>query len=254
MTDILPRRALPVDGTHNLREVAGYRAGSAIVRPGKLFRSDALHALSPEGREALAGLGIRRVLDLRSEAEVTAGPSLLHDGAEVVHAPIFTGAAQPIDVVETNVTLAHVYDAMVDHHGDRLAEAVRLIARSGEDAVLVHCTAGKDRTGLVIALALLAAGVAREEVVADYALTAANLAGPWAEAMLERMRAGGGTISPQLEEIVTASPAELMTAVIARWDGEWGSAGDYLRAHGLDDDDLNALAATLLRPAPDSDN
>ncbi|MFP3381581.1 tyrosine-protein phosphatase, partial [Bacillus sp. SIMBA_069] len=80
-------------------------------------------------------------------------------------------------------------------HGTQLATAVRLIADSGEDPVLVHCTAGKDRTGLVVALALLAAGVDREDVVADYAQTADNLAGPWADAMLERMRAAGATVS-----------------------------------------------------------
>ncbi len=126
---------------------------------------------------------------------------------------------------------------------------MRLIAESGDDAVLVHCTAGKDRTGLVVALALLAAGVDRAEVVADYALTSANLAGPWADAMLARMREAGAEIGPDLEEIVTASPAELMEAVIARWDAEWGSPSGYLRAYGFTDADLAALTAALLRPA-----
>ena len=249
MTDTLSRRPLPVEGTYNLREVGGYRAGARTVRTGKLFRSDALHALTPGGRQSVADLGIRRVVDLRSDDEVAASPSLLHEEVVIVHAPIFTGAAQPVGLGEAEVTLAGVYDVIVDQHGPQLAAAVRLIAESGDDAVLVHCTAGKDRTGLVIALALLAAGVDRDEVVADYALTSANLAGPWADAMLARMRDAGVELGPELEELVTASPAELMEAVIARWDAEWGSPSAYLRAHGFTDADLAALTAALLHPA-----
>lgn len=249
MTDTLSRRPLSVEGTYNLREVGGYRAGARTVRTGKLYRSDALHALTPGGRQAVADLGIRRVVDLRSDDEVASQPSLLHEEVVIVHAPIFTVAAQPVGLGETPVTLAGVYDVIVDRHGPQLAAAVRLIAESGDDAVLVHCTAGKDRTGLVVALALLAAGVDREEVVADYALTSANLAGPWAEAMLARMQEAGAPIGPDLEEIVTASPAALMEAVIARWDAEWGSASGYLRAYGFTDGDLAALTAALLHPA-----
>ncbi|MBN9630670.1 MAG: tyrosine-protein phosphatase [Actinobacteria bacterium] len=240
---------MPVEGTYNLREVGGYRAGARTVRPGQLLRTDALHAPPPRRRQPVADLRIRRVVDLRSDDEVAASPSLLHEKVVIVHAPIFTGAAQPVGLGEAEVTLAGVYDVIVDQHGPQLAAAVRLIAESGDDAVLVHCTAGKDRTGLVIALALLAAGVDRDEVVADYALTSANLAGPWADAMLARMRDAGVELGPDLEELVTASPAELMEAVIARWDAEWGSPSAYLRAHGFTDADLAALTAALLRPA-----
>ncbi|WP_431279159.1 tyrosine-protein phosphatase [Leifsonia poae] len=253
MTDTLSRRRLPVEGTYNFRETDGYRAGAGAVRSGKLYRSDALHALTPSGRRAVEELGIRRVIDLRSDEEVVAGPSLLPDEAVIVHSPIF-GATQPVTIGEVQVTLDGVYDLMIDQHGRQLTSAVRLIAESGDDPVLVHCTAGKDRTGLVIALALLTAGVEREEVIADYAQTAGNLAGPWAAAMLQRMTASGATVTPDLEEIVTASPAELMAAVIARWDAEWGSAAGYLRAHGLTDQEITALTTALVHPSTDTAN
>jgi protein-tyrosine phosphatase len=252
MTDILSQ--LPVEGTYNLRDVGGYRAGRTTVRAGRLYRSDALHALTPRGRRAIAELGIRRVIDLRSDDEVVASPSRLDAETVIVHAPIFSGASQPVPSGGAQVTLAGVYDHMIEQRGAQLTAAVRLISDSGDDAVLVHCTAGKDRTGLVIALALLAAGVDRDDVVADYAQTSANLAGPWAAAMLEKMQDAGATVGPDLEEIVTASPAELMAAVIARWDSEWGSARDYLRAHGMTEDDLTALTAALLDPATDTDD
>ncbi len=93
MTDTLSRRPLPVEGT-------------CTVRTGKLFRSDALHALTPGGRQSVADLGIRRVVDLRSDDEVATSPSLLHEEVVIVHAPIFTGAAQPVGLGEAEVTLA----------------------------------------------------------------------------------------------------------------------------------------------------
>jgi len=245
MTDTTVR-LLPIEGTYNLREVGGYRAGHTTVRSGKLYRSDALNGLTESGRHALADLGIRRIVDLRTEEEVTAGPTRLDADVEIVHAPIFTASHRPVELAGDDVTLAAVYDVMVDGHGRQLTDAVRLIASAGDGAVLVHCTAGKDRTGLVVALALLAAGVDREEVVADYAQTSANLSGEWAARMLDTMRGAGGPVSPAMQEIVTASPASELTRVISRWDSEWGSPADYLRAHGITDEELTALSAMLL--------
>ncbi|MCU1481775.1 MAG: protein tyrosine phosphatase [Subtercola sp.] len=246
MTHTIPSGHLLIEGTYNFREVGGYRAGDSAVRAGKLYRSDALHELTSSAREAITGLGIRRVVDLRSDDEVAESPSLLHDEIVIVHSPIFTGAAQPVALSDEAVDLARVYDVMVDTYGVQLASAVRLIARSGDEPVLVHCTAGKDRTGLVVALALLAVGVDRDEVVADYEQTAQHLAGAWAERMIEKMQTAGVPITASLEQIVTASPAAELERVIDRWEFEWGSASAYLRAHGLTDDDITALAAALL--------
>src|SRR5438034_394341 len=81
----------------------------------------------------------------------------------------------------------------------------------GADApVVVHCTAGKDRTGIVVALALLAVGVDRETVVSDYALTEANLQGPWLEGMLELVRGYGVEVTPDLRIILGGSPREAL--------------------------------------------
>jgi protein-tyrosine phosphatase len=235
---------LAVEGTYNLRELGGHQAGERVIPWGTFFRSDALAGLTPTGKQSIGDLGIRRIVDLRSDDETIVEPTEL-PGVTIVRAPIFTGE-RPSVLPDRQITLAGVYDVMVDAHGDRLAEAVRQVARAGGETVLVHCTAGKDRTGLVVALVLLALGVHRDAVVDDYARTETYLAGEWADGMLAKMHAAGHPVSPDVVELVTASPATLMNRMIDRWEAEWGSATGFLDAHGFTAADHDALQASLL--------
>lgn len=242
-----PVRHHRVSGLYNLRDTGGYRAGDATSRWGKLFRSDALHRIDEEGRARLADLGVAHVVDLRGGDERLTAPSAL-DGlaARVHHLPVFDDAA-PARQAGARIGLVEVYDHMVDERGAHLASAIRVIAEAGDDeAVLVHCTAGKDRTGLVVAFALLAAGVDRDEVVADYAATSANLAGEWADAMLTAFTGRGQELTPEIVELVTASPAPVMEAVLERIDHEHGSIREYLRRQGLTDGELDRLTRALV--------
>jgi protein-tyrosine phosphatase len=168
----------------------------------------------------------------------------------VVHTPIYTGAALTTGLGD--VTLEGLYERIVADYGDNLAAAVRHIAHSGGGAVLVHCTAGKDRTGLVIALALSAVGVSSDAVIADYAATEQNLRGEWVDAMLEQMLANGMPASAELQNIISASPPELIAGVLDRIDSEFGSAEGYLLAHGLDAADIELLRDVLVEPTSPS--
>ncbi|MFT4083654.1 MAG: tyrosine-protein phosphatase [Nocardioides sp.] len=246
MTDmeISPSRRLPVEGTYNLRQLGGLRAGERTVRPGKFYRSDALANLTPTGKRSIADLGIRLVVDLRTDEETAAEPTRLAEPT-IVRAPIFD-SGMPTVMPDEPHTLDTVYDAMLDRHGARLTNAVRLIAHSGQDAVLVHCTAGKDRTGLVVALALLAVDVHRDDVVLDYSHTERHLAGAWVDAMLAKMHAAGYSADTSLLALVSASPASLLERIVDRWEREWGSPLGFLRAHGFTADDHAALRAALL--------
>ncbi|MDQ4214617.1 tyrosine-protein phosphatase [Microbacterium capsulatum] len=235
-------------GVYNLRDTGGYRAGTRTSRWGKLLRSDALHRLDASGRDLLGELGVAHIVDLRGADELRTAPSSL-DGlaVQVHHLPVFDDAA-PASRAGLQVGLAPIYDHMVDERGANLADAIRVIALAGDDeAVLVHCTAGKDRTGLVVAFALSAAGVDRDEVVADYAQTAANLQGEWADAMLAGFRDSGAELTPEVVELVTASPAPVLAALLERVDREHGSVRAYLAAHGMTEDELDRLTAALVR-------
>ena len=239
-----------VAGLYNLRDTGGYRAAGGTSRWGKLLRSDALHRIDATGRDRLAEIGVAHIIDLRGGDERATAPSAV-DGLEVTvhHLPVFDDA-DPAAQATTHVGLVPVYDHIVDERGAQLVDAIRvIIAADDDDAVLVHYTAGKDRTGLVVAFALAAAGVDRDDVVADYAATAENLRGEWSDAMTAVFEQRGIELTAGMVELITESPAEVLEALLERIDREHGSISAYLLAHGLTPTELERLTAVIIDPA-----
>jgi protein-tyrosine phosphatase len=243
-------RTIALRGTFNLRDVGGYSAGKSRTRWGALYRSDSLHRLDDSARTQLRGLGITLVIDLRDDEEREHSPSLLAGVAvEIVHNPVLQTPASI--VIASDASLNDFYDEIVDNSGSRLVSALRYIARSGSGAVLVHCTAGKDRTGLVIALALALAGVDRDEIVRDYAATESHLPVKLLDDIILRLRAERTSGSVHLDELVRRSPAAVLERTFARIEGGYGSVAGYARAHGLADDDITSLRLALLESSDD---
>ena len=239
-----------VAGLYNLRDTGGYRAAGGTSRWGKLLRSDALHRIDATGRDRLAEIGVAHIIDLRGGDERATAPSAV-DGLEVTvhHLPVFDDA-DPAAQATTHVGLVPVYDHIVDERGAQLVDAIRvIIAADDDDAVLVHCTAGKDRTGLGVAFALAAAGGDRDDVVADYAATAENLRGEWSDAMTAVFEQRGIELTAGMVELITESPAEVLEALLERIDREHGSISAYLLAHGLTPTELERLTAVIIAPA-----
>jgi protein-tyrosine phosphatase len=245
MTNVLTNasRRVPLAGVYNLRDTGGHPAGARTTRWRKLFRSDALHKLTDGDRAALVGLGIATLIDLREDDEVAKEPNAV-DGTGITQLrhPLYDGPlalAGQRDLLAINMWL-------VANSGERIADAIRVVATSGDDAVLVHCTAGKDRTGLTIALMLSAVGVGDRDVAADYCLSEIMLAGEWADAMLASFDPAILSGDADIRGIVTGSPASVMLAVLAEIRSRYGDAAGYLVAHGLAADELAALRAALL--------
>lgn len=237
---------LDLPGTYNFRSTAGYRAASGTLREGGLFRSDALHRLGEDGNRRFGAHGISRVIDLRDAGELEAAPSALAaGGAETVHHPIFDARAG-LPELESPYSIAAVYRHIVIERADRVAGAVRLIADAPEGGVLVHCTAGKDRTGIVVASALTAVGVPRDQVVADYAASARNLAGEWADRMLAGAEERFGALDDGVRELMIGSPAEAMDRTLDLIDETYGGVERMLLQHGFDGDALDRLQCRLV--------
>ncbi len=240
----VPER-IPVNGTYNFRDVGGYRAEGGFTRSGKLFRSDGLHSLGDEGKQQLRALGVSVVIDLRDDAEEEAFPDDLSGlDVEVLRLPVFEGSGASQSTI--GATLYDLYVKILFQHTDVVVSALREIADTGDAGVVVHCTAGKDRTGIVVALALLAVGVDRDVVIADYARTQQNLEGPWLEKMLELVASHGVEVTPDIRVIMGGSPPEALQAALSLLDRERGGVRKYLRDAGLDDLELAKLRSVLV--------
>ena len=237
---------IDIDGTFNFRDVGGYPARGGTTRTGQLYRSDSLAGVTAAGAGDLAALRIGVVVDLRSDLERRQDRSRdVLPGAVHVCLPIHGGSRSSL-VGDGPITLVDLYRQVLTDSAWSIATAISVIADSGSVPVLVHCTAGKDRTGLVIALALEAAGVERAAVVADYTQSALNLDGTWINQAMSAMVSRGVPISPRLFEALGGSPDHAMTEVLAWLDREYGSTVAYLTAHGLLDESVEELRGKLV--------
>jgi protein-tyrosine phosphatase len=228
-------------GTFNARDLGGLAAGERRVRAGALIRSDAPVALGEPGREALAALGVATAVDLREAVERDAAPPDF-GALDIITLPrpLLQNLA-----VDPEAGLNQLYTSLLDGRGPAFAEAVAAVADAASKPVLLFCSAGKDRTGLLTALLLALLGVEDDDIVADYHRTETNLQGAFRERIQATALASG--LSEQQVAVNLGAPAELMAEVLVRLR-EQGGAEAYLRRHGLPAEAIEQLRAQLLEP------
>jgi protein-tyrosine phosphatase len=232
---------LDVGGVNNVRDVGGMPAAGGRIRQGVLLRSGQLSGATAKGAEELRGR-VAHIVDLRDGEEVAAEPSEIV-GPDTTHLPLFLGSVRSF--FETDTSLEDLYLHLLEESGERLVEAIRIIA-AGEPT-LVHCTVGKDRTGVTVALALSAVGADREAVIEDYAMTESQLP----PERNRRISAYLTELHPEAVNAValaTQSPAPVMRRLLEVVDERWGSAADNLRAQGMTEAELDGLVAALVEP------
>jgi protein tyrosine/serine phosphatase len=237
-------RILDWPGLANVRDLGGLPGDDGrLTVPGRLVRADDIGLAGAPAWEAATGYGIRTVLDLRfpDERERRGSP----DGLRVVPVSVL-GERDPVywdmlhaerDRVGEEGYMAFSYASFLDRHAELFAEAVTTFASAGDGGVVVHCVAGKDRTGLVVGLLLRAAGVPLSVVDEDYALS-------------ERCLASTGYVSVDYRGLnrVPRSPAGTLLDVFGRLEAEHGSAEGYLLAAGCGPDVIDAVRRRLLEP------
>jgi protein-tyrosine phosphatase len=242
-------RWLALEGLDNVRDVGGLplRDGGQ-TRPGVLLRSASLHYLTPGDVEHLVDvLGLKLVLDLRTGREVDRdGPTAVaRAGIETVWLSFLAEDGEPLPEADDDLDpMVHNYLGYLSQRGENVVQAVRRLAAPDAGPALVHCAAGKDRTGVLVALVLDAVGVQRSAVLADYMLSAEQV-----PAMFRRWTTAAG--EPMPADLTPHLPrAEVMATVLARLDaehgtGDVGGAAGWLRANGLDVADLDRLRGRL---------
>jgi hypothetical protein len=241
-------------GLVNARDVGGIPlARGGRIRSGVLFRSDG--PIAGDSPPDLLPWPPTTIIDLRETNELATAHPLTADGTTIHSLPLLEAVAlselMRADARESG-DLTALYSTTVEHGAANLAEVARLVATSTGPA-LVHCAAGKDRTGVAIAIMLSAVGVHRTEIIADYERTAANM-----PAVLERFRsqflAASSTETADLEPIdLSQLPSGLLTtsvpaieAVLDAVETHEGGAAGWLVANGLTEPELALLRERLV--------
>ena len=225
-------RRILLCGMENLRDLGGYplagRGSERFTRWGSLYRGDLPKQVTQADRQRLRELGITTVVDLRSKEEIERKPDPLAQelGIRYLHCPLAGDGRVP---APDEVPLS--YMEMADGTG-QMAGALRAIAEAPQ-AVLFHCTAGKDRTGVVAALLFWLAGVSEEDILADYIVS-----GPYLQQMLRaycEAHPGAVVCPPQ---------SAYMSSFLRLFAQRYGTPWRYLEMLGVDAGKL----AEKLRP------
>ncbi|KAK0212304.1 protein-tyrosine phosphatase-like protein [Desarmillaria ectypa] len=243
---------IQVQGVINIRMVGGYKTAmpSTIVNPEIVFRSGELSFLMENGKQQLISHGIRRIFDLRSDIE----------GVTYVRAAISEkNAFDPTNEIQRSHQLAYnssiqfiqtfleVYEEILTIAGPAFNAILRhLIDKPGEP-ILVHCTAGKDRTVLVCAVLLMMLGIHDRDIVNDYALTTHGLerAIPMFTARLQKNPIYRNNFEGAVK--MGSSRLETMVATLQMIRENFGVAEGYIKAYtSLGDKDIERLRQILL--------
>lgn len=240
-------RELSLEGSSNFRDLGGLQtAGGRVVRTGRLFRSDALHRLTAGDIDILSRLEIATLIDLRSPDEIEeSGPSpLLERGTRHLHMPVFSSDLSPDDIAPDG-TLGDLYMRMLEEGTGGVAFLFDALSRNERFPAVIHCAAGKDRTGIVSALILRALDVPDETIVADYALTDRKVV-----QLIQSMQASGQSFPTEMpEDMIRALPGT-MEIFLRSLDETYGSTKGYLDHAGAQPEVIDAVRDQLLEPVP----
>lgn len=250
-------RRVMLEGSRNFRDIGNYpTTDGARVRPGVVFRSGSLDELADADTQVLQSLGVCAVVDLRRALERAEElpPWFAASGVAVTQLPIGTRVAHLKSIAERMVTgeiedfsnddMVDIYSTLLTHYPAEFGEVIRVIAHA-EGATVVHCTAGKDRTGVAVALLLSFLGVDDETVAADFALSQQNYSLP----LLADLEVRFAAMDADLERVRAFFEAQpvVMRGLLVDLRARFGSAAAYLAGPaGASREDLERVRTRLL--------
>jgi hypothetical protein len=253
-----PSRLVPLEGSFNFRDLGGYPGlDGRHTRWGRLFRADALHELTGDDVAWLRNLGLRTVVDLRTERELhRSGRGLLEPEPVVFHhlAVVQEGVRGTVTAKPESLAapappgddLAERYLWYLDVGQGSLVEALTLLGGDDHYPLVFHCAAGKDRTGVLAALILEIVGVEREVIVSDYVITDERL-----RFIMDRWRA-----DPEFAERMAKVPPTRYSVEASTMEGfldglfeHHGGARAWALAAGVPGVALDRLVDLVLEPS-----
>ncbi len=243
----VPQRLLTWHGCRNVRDLGGLpMAQGGHTCDGVLIRADSLDRLSGPGLQTAKASGMARIVDLRSAWELPPHPHPFH-GDQVYRQVSFIDETRDHERNrETEHTLADLYRGSLDRNGRRVAAAVTEIVAVSEGAVVVHCSAGKDRTGMLVALVLDVVGVLRPAIAADYAASEAAM-----RALDDERPMDGGEAEALRRRKMRSARPETILEALEHVDRRYGGSENYLTSNGITSTQLRTLRARLARHGAD---
>ncbi|KAL1738764.1 protein-tyrosine phosphatase-like protein [Schizophyllum fasciatum] len=255
----LPPPFINIPGTINLRAVGGLTSSyaSSRVKSGTIYRSGDISRITDDGMRQLAALGVTRIFDLRktSESEGFETPDPTIPGAQVVHCPVSDtygyfphGLASRLQEFNKDEFSAfrNMYRDMLRGAMPAYVQILRDIIAHPDEAFLVHCTAGKDRTGLFCAILEMTLGVSDDDIVNDYALTSAGIAALYPLVVKKFQDVPVYRENWDALFKMGSSKPETMRATLAMIRDEYGGAEAYLRQAGMAQVEIDKLRQALL--------
>ena len=231
-------RRLAWDACLNIRDLGGLPAAAGRIRRGALVRGSAFGTLSSAGREAMRAHGVRTVIDLRGTDEAANVRSPYADGATYRRVTFVHGQTMGLHRAAAEGTLSAELRRLAEP-ASGLREIVREIAHA-TPGTLVHCLAGRDRTGIVVAVVLAAVGVPEEAIVADYVASDSELRDEY-----ERFIAEHPEVQGEIAEAIERR-GWTMRQVLATIRSDHGDGAGYLRSAGVTPQDIELLKAKLV--------
>ena len=246
-----PMTNLSWDSCYNARDLGGLPVASGgQIRPGALIRSDVLSRLTPAGRQVLINYGVKTVIDLRTPQQVAEEPSAFapddsQPGEPAYHIlPLENPDSPHFSEVNNASNRAAQYQLMLDHFQPEIGAIVQAVADAPAGGVLVHCHAGKDRTGIVVALLLGLVGVPDEAIAADYAASEERL---WP--LYYRLEAEAADDPSALAVIRSQKPFAApgtMLAMLEHLRNRYGGVPAYLQGAGLTEAEAERIHGRLI--------
>ncbi len=248
---VVAERRVPFTGITNLRDLGGYATSTGATRWGRVFRADALHKLTAEDLGTFRALGIRTVYDLRGDVERNEFPGpVISVHVPIVGRPPGAAVAPPPEMTANDgeTMLRDMYVGILEHSATQLGAIMRGIAIAHHTPVLFHCHGGKDRTGVVAAVLLLALGVDRDTVLDDYEATRRYRRIEHQQDSLASMLASG--VSPEAAAGALGTPRWAMAAAVDAIDDVYAGIDAYVTGPvGLTAAELSALRELMVEPA-----
>lgn len=246
------QRVIPLQGAWNTRMFAGLQGTHGPIPASAFVRTSDLGRLTAADRDALAAAGVTLDIDLRTADEQAQSPDLLADDARFAYQRTSLMGTEKMDLQKMMTTfpdsLGAAYVQWLDHSQPQFKQVFQRIAAERDGTVLFHCTAGKDRTGIIAGLLLDLAGVPRADIVHNYAISAHYLEG----------QPKDSAMNAQIMELIRQNPEigrkmagmsgtapENMEMFLVALHQQYGGAEGYLKSIGVSEAEIDQLKVRL---------